>query len=437
MVNIRPFISYRFDEKKVDISKAVLPPYELSNEEFKKTFFNLSPFNVIRIYLGKEDSKNNGERYEYSKQLFNSWIREGVVKKDKEPCLYVYSQEFEIDGKVMERTGFVALVELEEFGKNIFPHEETLEETMVNRRVLLEKTKTNFGLIFSVYDDEEKKIEAILEEVKRNKPIMDFFTDFEGVRHRVWVLKDQKKIKEIAKEMKNKKLLIADGHHRYKVCLEYSKKHKNVKGSKYISMMMVNIKNKGLVILPTHRLVKGLKNFDRNEMLEKLKKWFSCEIFTFKTEGDKERLSEIKNNLGKRDGKHFGVYFGGNNYFIIRLKDEKIMEKEVSNFSKVWRSFDVSILHTLILKKILGIDTEKPEAQSYVEYVKDFKDNGVKCITKMERGEYQVAFFLNPIKAEKLKDISENKEMIPAKSTCFYPKVYCGVLMQKLDECLG
>ncbi len=436
MVNIRPFSGYRYNEKKLDISRVVLPPYELANEEFKEKFFNISPFNVIKIYLGKAGSKSNGERYQYSADLFETWIKKGYLTKDEGPCLYVYSQEFELDGRKMERTGFVSLVELEDLGKNVFPHEETLQETMINRRALIERTRTNFGLIFSLYSDPERRIEILLEKMKQKPPISEFFTDYEGVRHRLWLVRDRAIISQITDEMKNKKLLIADGHHRYQICLEYSKRNPRDENAKYTSMMLVNIKNDGLAILPTHRLVKGIKNFDKEKLIERMELYFDMEVFNFGTKDENERVREVMQRLVAKDGKHFGMYLGDEKYYILGLRDEKAMDRAAKEFSKQWRRFDMNILHTLILKKTLGVDTMNTRDQCHMEYVKDFRDNAKKCLRKVRSGECQAALFVNPAKVEQVKEISESGEMIPPKSTCFYPKVYCGVVIQKFDDAL-
>jgi uncharacterized protein (DUF1015 family) len=434
MVNIRPFSGYRYNEKKLDISRVVLPPYELANEEFKEKFFNMSPFNVIKIYLGKAGSKSNGERYQYSSEMFGTWIRDGYLIRDEGPCLYVYSQEFELEGKKMERTGFVSLVELEELGKNVFPHEETLQDTMINRRLLIEKTRTNFGLIFSLYSDPEKRIEMLLKKAKQNPPVSEFFTDYEGVRHRLWLVRDRAIINKITSEMKNKKLLIADGHHRYKICLDYSKDNPGDEKAKYTSMMLVNIHNDGLAILPTHRLVKDIRNFDKEKLIERMKLYFVMEVFNFGTKDENGRIRELMQRLRAKDGKHFGMYLGDEKYYILGLKDERAMDKEAKEFSKQWRRFDMNILHVLILKKTLGVDTMNTCDQCHMEYVKDFRDNAKKCLIKVRSGECQIALFVNPAKVKQVKEISENGEMIPPKSTCFYPKVYCGVVIHRFDD---
>ena len=432
MVNIRPFKAYHYDQAKVDISKVIFPPYELRNREFMDTFLKISDHNVIRIMLGDERLENS-ERYQYSAELLNAWIKDGHLKKYAKPCIYVYSQEFEADGRKMERTGFISLVELEELGKNIAPHEFTLHDQIINMKKLLEETRTNLGLVFSIYSDSGKKIESMLEKIKLLKPDIDTFTDYEGVRHRVWAVSDQKVIGAITKEMKNKKLLIADGHHRYKISYEYSREHPDDDMAKHLSMMMVNMENKGIAILPTHRLVGGIKNFDSEKFLSRLKDNFEIEIFEFEAAKKEEGLMKMLKKISSRDWRSFGMYLGGRKYYILTLKNEKAMD-EAKDHSKPWKRFGINVLHTLIIKDMLGIDTLKNNRQCNVEYVKDIHDFASECVRKVEEGEFQAAFFTRSTNINEIKAIAESGEMMPQKSTCFYPKVYSGLIIYKFEN---
>ncbi len=432
MVKIRPFKAYHYDPDRVDVSRAVFPPYELNNKEFRDIFINISDYNIIRVVLGGI-GKNNGERYEYSARLFEAWIKKRYIKKDEKPSIYVYSQQFEINGKPMERTGFISLIELEAFGKNIFPHELTLYEALINRKVLLEKTRANFGLIFSLYSDPQKKIEAILEAAKKSGPVMDFFTAYEGVRHMLWAITDERTINAITELMKDKKLLIADGHHRYKIHLEYSRSHPDDEGAKYNSMLMVNASNKGLLVLPTHRLIKGVKDFDSEKILEKLKAKFDIETIEFNDCCGIEEMRKLLAKLAEKKHEHkFGLYVGGGKLHVLKIKSEKYMD--AAGKSDEWKSFDMNILHSIILKEIVGVDTTDEREQCHVEYVKDIGQHVLDCLHKVKSGECQAAIFVNPVSTETIKVIAEKGEMVPPKSTCYYPKVYNGLVMYKFEN---
>lgn len=433
MVKIRPFRGYHYNKEKVEVGKAIFPPYELANKQFRDIFLKISSYNVIRIILGNERLGKN-ERYSYSARLLDSWIKKDYLKKDDDLCIYVYSQEFEINGKKRERTGFVSLVRLEKLGKSIVPHELTMHDQIVDMRAVLKSTRTNLGPIFSIYSDPEKKIESILEKIKRErKPEIETFTEYEGVRHRIWVVRDRKVINLISKEMKRKKLVIADGHHRYNISFEYSRRHPDDEKAKYVSMMLVNMENEGIAIFPTHRLVKGIKNFDREKFIHSLKKNFGMETIKFGRADEKEKLKEMLERINDRDWRYFGMYLGGRKFYIPKLKNGSAMNV-AKNHSKPWKRFGINVLHTLVINGILGIDTSKINGQHNIEYVKDIRGNAEQCVRRVKNGECQIAFFMRPTRMEEVKKISESGEMMPQKSTCFYPKVYSGLIIYKFEN---
>lgn len=433
MVNIRPFKGCRYDKSKVNIKDVVSPPYDVINPKFQEQLYRRSDYNIVRIILGKDDTEDNEDKNKYTRAayFFRKWIDEGYMKEDESPCIYVYSQEFDVNGEKKERTGFVATVELEEFGKNILPHEFTLKGPKVGRRLLLEKTGANFGQIFSIYLDQEKKIDSMLESEKRNPPEFDM-KDEEGIRHRLWVIDDDDTIRNISREMKDKKIFIADGHHRYETSLEYSRDHPENEKTKYIMMTLVNMKNEGLVVLPTHRLVGGLDEFDKEQLIERMKENFHVDVLEFDQRTEKARREEMFSRMRKNQGRHsFGMYLGGSRYFVFSLISEEAMEKRVKDRSGPWKKLDVSILHILVLEDLLEIDTTKPEKQKHVEYVKDTKDAVEECISKVKSGECQIAFFTNPTKIEEVEKVAEKGERMPQKSTFFYPKVYTGFVIYR------
>jgi uncharacterized protein (DUF1015 family) len=435
MVNIRPFRGYRYNEKKVDVSKAIFPPYELANKNFREIFLKMSEYNIIKVVWGNDKLKSNGDRYKFSGELFRSWIKNGYLKKEQNPSFYAYLQEFEINGKKMGRLGLVALVELEEMGKNIFPHECTLQETMKNRKLLTENTKANLGLVFSLYSDPQKRLQEMLLRATKKPPVADFFTEYEGVRHKIWVIEDKGTIEKIKLEMKNKKLLVADGHHRYNNSLEYSKNHPELEGAKYRLMMLIDINDKGLAMLPTHRVVKGLKNFKKEQFIESLKKYFEVSVTEFDDCCGENELRKILRKIDEMEGEHkFGMYMGDKKLFILRLKDEKVMNIFSGKHSERWKKFDTNILHSIVFGEILKFDTSDASEQYHVEYIKDISKNILDCIKTVRNGESQIAFFVNNVKTEDVKEISENGEIVPPKSTCFYPKVYTGAIMYKFDD---
>jgi uncharacterized protein (DUF1015 family) len=304
---------------------------------------------------------------------------------------------------------------------------------MVDMKALLESIRANLGPVFSIYSDPEKKIESVLEKIKRErKPEMETITGYEGVRHRVWAVKDRKIINLISKEMKRKRLIIADGHHRYNTSFEYSIRHTDDKKARYMSMMMVNMENEGIVILPTHRLVMGIKNFDRGKFIRSLRRNFEMEAIKFGRPHEKGKFKEMLDRINGQDWRSFGMYLGGRKLYILKLKNESAMDA-AKNHSKPWKRFGVNVLHELVIKGVLGIDATTDERHK-IEYVKEIRGNLGQCIRRVRNGECQIAFFMRPAKMEEVMGISESGEMMPQKSTCFYPKVYSGVVIYKFEN---
>lgn len=433
MVNVSPFQGCRYNKEKIEIKKVISPPYDVIDTKFQEELYKKSDYNIVRIILGKDEEGDNEQKNKYTRaaDYFNLWLERGYLKQNEKPCFYVYSQEFEINGEKKERTGFVTRVELEEFGKNILPHEFTLKGPKIDRRLLLEKAKANFGQIFSIYIDQEKRIDFILDEEKKKPPEFDV-TDEEGIRHRIWVISDEGKIKEIRETMKDKKIFIADGHHRYETSFEYSKDHPDNEKAKHIMMTLVNMKNEGLVILPTHRLVKALEGFDKEHLIDLMKTNFNIQIFEFDETNEKKKREEMFKKMKENSEEHsFGMFLGDNKYLVLTLKNEEAMERKVKDRSKPWKKLDVSVLHMLILDDLLDIDTTNPEKQHHVEYVKDTKDAVDECLSKVKNRKCQIAFFMNPTKIEDVEEVAKNGERMPQKSTFFYPKVYTGFVMYK------
>jgi len=435
MVNIKPFQGYRYNTEKVRMENAFSPPYDVINPAMQEELYKKSAYNIVRIILGKDEKDDNETENKYTRaaSFFRSWLKSGHIKQDDKPHMYVYSQEFLVGGKKMERTGLITTTELEALGKNILPHEFTLSGPKVGRKILLEKTEANFGQIFSIYLDKKMVVESILENEKNKAAEFDV-ADFEGIRHKLWIIKDETAIKKIIEIMRDKKIFIADGHHRYETSLEYSKEHPDNEKAKYIMMTLVNIMNKGLVILPTHRLVKDI-SVDAAKLIDGLKRNFSIEIFESGKDNGKEAREKMFKGMKTNESKHaFGMYLGGNRYSVLTLTDEKVMDQKAKGHAKPWRRLDVSILHTLILDGLLGIDTNKPEKQQYIEYMKDTKDAVDECVEKVKSCACKVVFFMNPTKIDEVVDVAESGERMPQKSTFFYPKVYTGLVMYRFGE---
>jgi uncharacterized protein (DUF1015 family) len=312
MVEIAPFQGYRYDIDMVsDFKLVVSPPYDVISSALQKKLLEASPYNIAHIIKGEKYSEDDDRFNEHCRAslLLESWIKSGALRKDDTPSIYVLAQDFEIEGVKMTRSGFIALIKLEDMCSSkdsdgtctgVHQHEETLPKDIEDRLNLLRNTKGNFGLIFSIYSDEEKSVDAILEERMKDPPLMQI-TDEDQITHRLWAIENKDEISKIQEVMKDKYIIIADGHHRYKTALKYSKEHPDSESAQFRMLAFVNTTNKGLVILPTHRLVQGVEDFDCAEMISKLKEDFTIEDFAFTPDNE----DSAKTSMFKRLDEHF------------------------------------------------------------------------------------------------------------------------------------
>jgi uncharacterized protein (DUF1015 family) len=442
MVNVKPFRAYRFDKNKAgDLSKLVAPPYDIIKGEMIERFQSLSEYNMAWITKNKPEEKDSPSNNQYTRARdhFNKWIEQGVLKQDDLESFYIYGQDFEIDGKKLFRFGFIGLIELEEFAKKppsrgifsgVLQHEETLPKDIEDRLNLCRSCMANFGQIFVIYPDHEKKVDAILERNMKSPPVGDV-VDGDGIRHRLWRIAKKDDLAEIIKLMKDKYVIIADGHHRYKTALALSKENPTLASTKYRMLTFVNISNPGLVVLPTHRLVQNLDSFSREKLLKDIKEYFEVEVFK-----EKDSMFEL---LGKsfKEGKHsFGLFINDGKFYALTLRNLKIMDSLLPDKSPELRKLDVTILHTLVLDKMLGIDKEKlaqgtMRGGGFVVYIKGIGDAVDESIQSVKSGA-QAVFFMNPTRVQEVETVSKNFEVMPQKSTFFQPKVWTGFTINKL-----
>ncbi|UCG68147.1 MAG: DUF1015 domain-containing protein [Thermoplasmata archaeon] len=450
MVKVVSFQGYRYSIDKVtDFKLVVSPPYDVINIEMQKKLHESSQYNVAHLIKGEKFETDSREDNEYTRaaKLLGSWIESGALKKEERPSIYVLAQDFEVANERMTRTGFIALIELEnmcattgEGGvcNGVHQHEETLPKDIEDRLNCLSATKANFGLIFSIYSDETMTIDSIMENKMKEPPLMEVVDD-DNITHRLWAIDSGNDIKKIQDVMEKKYIIIADGHHRYKTALRYSQEHPEVGSAQYRMLAFVNTQNKGLVILPTHRLIKGVEGFNSENLISDLSEDFTIEEFEFGSGEDKEARSSMFSRLQEHfsASRHaFGLYCKDGKYYSLLLKNETKMEG-IQNHSDAWKSLDVTILHKLILEDRLGITKEKVasgtiKGGSYVEYIKAIGNAVQESVDKVNEKGYQALFFMNPTKVEEVEEVATNHDTMPQKSTFFYPKVYTGFVINKL-----
>ncbi|MDN5294038.1 MAG: hypothetical protein PWQ91_1139 [Eubacteriales bacterium] len=428
MATVVPFRGVRYNlEKAGNLADLVTPPYDVIDAEGQKMYHEKSPYNVIRLELGykyPDDSEENN-RYTRARDTFRRWLAEGILRHDPRPAIYLYQQEFDARGERKVRTGFIAGVKVEDYSKGVvLPHEETLPKHKADRLELMRHCLANFSPIFGLYSDPDHAVDSLLEQAKGGRaPDMEV-TDENGIVNRLWVIDDPEVVARVVAMMADKKIYIADGHHRYETALAFSKEMeaKGQPGYDYIMMTLVNLYDRGLVVFPTHRLVYNLTNFNLDALVANLQENFMVEELPAGTE-----LPEVLRRLEEagRQTAAFAMYAGGGRYFLLTLKDRAVMKDLVPDRSEAWRNLDVTILHTLILEKYLGIGSQQRAEESNLVYTRDEEF----AVREVDKGNFQLAFLMNPTRVEEVTAVAEGGEKMPQKSTFFYPKVITGLVI--------
>lgn len=423
MATLKGMKALRFSEKAGEISKLCCPPYDIISEEQRLGYIAENEHNVIRLELPKGE-----EPYKEAADVLGKWLAEGILTRDEE-SLYVYEEEFTVGDETMKVKGIIGRVKLEEFSKGIvLPHEETLSKAKEDRLNLMKATGCNFSQIYSLYMDDGNKTRPQVDELSKGAPEIEF-ADEAGVIHRLWKTSDADTIAKIAADFENRKLYIADGHHRYETGINYRNYMRENGLAKegdecdYIMMMLVEMENEGLKVFPTHRLVRDLPDFSREKLLEAASEYFDITNLT--------GVASIEPELERyyNDGKKaFALFCGGDSYDMLVLKDIDVMKDVLPGCSDALRGLDVSVLHSLVLERSMGIDKANMAAQINLTYTKIFEE----AIDGVNDGKFQCAFILNPTRVSEIRDVAQAGEKMPQKSTYFYPKLITGLVMNKL-----
>ena len=446
MAKIIPFKGILYNKEKIrDIKDVVAPPYDVISPAEQEELYKRHENNVVRLILGKESNSDtpDNNRYTKARDSFDSWQRDSILIKDAFPSIYVYSQEYhlgETEGfEKKRRLGFIALSKLEDFGEGkIHPHENTLAKPKEDRLKLMQHCNANFSSIFGLFSDPSKRIDSVLKDYMRHSPLYDLVDDA-GMRHTLWAIRDNRAIQIITSVMSDKQIFIADGHHRYETAINYRNEMRgklpDFSGEElynYVMMYFTNTNSEGLSILPIHRLVSNLSDFDKKKIVEKAGEFFNIEKLSFNESDEKTVKQKLFSDIKERGEKEhiFGMYLGNDEYLLLTLKDEDVLDRLITNSRHPsWKKLDVTILHTLLIEKVLGISEKNLAEQKNITYT----ISGDEAIKDVKAGKYQIALFLNPTKIEEVKDVAAAGEKMPQKSTFFYPKLLTGLVMNKLE----
>jgi uncharacterized protein (DUF1015 family) len=412
MATIFPFQPFRYSPQAGRLSDLVTQPYDKISPEMRARYLALSPYNLVRVILGERLPSDSAIANVYTRAAayLSDWIARGVLLREPEPCLFAYFQNFRVPdtGENLSRRGFIGLGAVEDYGAGVvYRHEQTLSGPKQDRLELLRHTHGHFGQIFMLYPDPEREIDRLLEECSQ-APAESRVTDEYGAEHLLWRISDPARISAIRELMAARKLLIADGHHRYETALAFRNENPRLPGAARVMMTFVNMHSQGLKILATHRLVSQLSNFEAGEFLSRAGKMFEVNEVA-----SPEQLQLLWTGAARGA---IGAALGDKLY-LLRLREPA-------------ERLDVPILHEVLLRDVLGITEEAVRAEKNLRYVRGLD----KAIEAARRGEAQIAFLLRPASIEDVARISFSGGVMPQKSTDFYPKLLSGLTIYKVDE---
>jgi uncharacterized protein (DUF1015 family) len=428
MANIFPFPALRYNPDKVEPKDVLTQPYDKITPAMQEKYYARSPYNLVRVILGKAEAGDDENKNVYSRAAENlrHWREAGVLIPDAEPSIYYYSQEFTAPGESRTRTrsGFIAAGQLHDYEERVvFRHEQTLSKPKSDRLNLLRATRTHAGQIFMLYTDTSKQVEQQLQ--GQGSPVLDLVDDY-GVRNRLWKISDPKTNAAVQAAMKDKKLIIADGHHRYETALNYRNERRATAKVKdpnaayeRVMMTFVNTEDSGLVILPTHRVVHGLAGFLPADFDKKTGEAFVA------TQGDsKDPVASLA--TGESGTRLVAVTKEGTH--LLRARPQEIA-KRLAKFSAAQRELDVLVLHKILLEGVLGMTEESIRNQEHISYIRDAGE----AMARVGNGDAQIAFLINPVRIEQMTAVAFAGDVMPQKSTDFYPKLLSGLAFYSVD----
>jgi uncharacterized protein (DUF1015 family) len=453
MAEIRPFRAFRYNPNRVTLKDVLTQPYDKITPAMQDRYYAANPANLIAVEKGRafpDDSAANNVYMRAAKKV-DEWIVEKILVQDSAPSIYIYSQEFSVPGAHTRRVriGFIALVRIEDYAAHVvFRHERTLSAPKADRIELLRHTRAQTGQLFLLYDDPGRQIDQWLEDATRRSAALEMRDEYEVI-HRLWPVDDPAFVKRIEQAMGDKKLVIADGHHRYETALQYRDecrarcgKSDPLAAPEFAMATFINTHSQGLTILPTHRLVSRLANFDFEKFRESVDEWFDWYSYPFASADEHgaafaEFRKDLENqHLGRRV---IGVYPGGGAssgaadparaFYLFALRRGVDLESLLPGVSEAQRGLDVVLLHRLILEKGLGITADAVAAESNISYEREMDA----ALAAIDRGDAQIAFLLNSVRVEQVIEIALLGDVLPQKSTDFYPKMLSGLAIYRLE----
>ena len=441
MASIYPFRAWRYNPSAVKLEDVVTQPYDKISPAMQQAYYQRSPYNLVRIILGLPelfDAERGESVYTRAARDLRAWREQGILVQEKDPCIFAYAQRFTVPGSnaVKERRGFIALGKVHDYSEQIvFRHEYTLSKPKSDRLNLLKATRAHFGQIFMLYSDPAGSVEKILYDGGGAADAE--VTDEYGVLHRLWRISDPASIRLLTTAMADKKLIIADGHHRYETALNYAREHAPAARANSehstaelphpafpeaaVMMTFVNMDADGLLILPTHRVVHSLAGFAPGAFARAAQAYFAVQPLP---QGD---AASYLATLRTQKGTAF-VAVTGSGAFLLGSRSDA-MAAALAALPEHQRQLDLSHLHAVILDKLLGLDAEKVREQTNLRYLRDASE----AVEQVARGQADVAFLTNPVPMEQLREVAFAGAVMPQKSTDFSPKLLSGLTIYALE----
>lgn len=417
MIEIAPFRGLLYSPQK--IKSCLAPPYDEIFHKLQETLYKKDKHNIVRIVRGKEYTPDNDKNNKYTraKEYFQKWCKDNILKKEEKNCLYLLEQEYQLNNKKRKRQGIISLLKLQGVSsENILPHENTRPAPLEDQFQMLKTLKAHFSPIFFLYQDKKRDIHTTLESAPK-KILFNFTLD--SISHKLHRIDDENATKEIVKKMQNKKVIIADGHHRYWASLRYQQEYKH----NFTFAYLTEIDDENLNVLSFHRYIQA-NNLLQDAMFKRLSEYFYLRETNFNLKDHQEinQMLDKLNNLNISENV-FGMYLYKKFYFL-KLKNKKVLKDIMPEKSSALRNLSTSILHKLVLENIFGEEIEN------ISYLQD----AVSIIKDINKNKEGVAFFVNNPSPSEVKSIVENKEIMPPKSTYFYPKIYSGLITYCWEE---
>lgn len=433
MAEIRPFRGVRYNQGLVkDLAEVICPPYDIITPQLQQALYHRSAYNFVQIEFGRESPQDTptDNRYTRSAATLGQWLGQGILATDKEAAVYLHDHYFSHGGRKYKRRGMIAAVRLEEWDRMVVrPHEGTLVEHKSDRLSLLWALQANTSPILVLFDDRGGEVSSLLAKEEQKKPVISL-TGQEG--HKLWAITEPKAIEKLSARLARQPLYIADGHHRYESALTYQRERHACSPSSgdeafnFVMMTLVAFSDPGLLILPPHRLLRGLSRATLNKLAADLRSFFEVEELPLNKLGVWEQVDDLLG--GEKDGIRL-VVFGASegSLLLLRLRDPAAASRLMPYFhSERYKKLNVSVLDHVILEKLLGVGGGREEASLGYTYSREDAVNRV-----VER-EYQLAFLLSPLKPEAVKAIADAGDRMPRKSTYFYPKTPAGLVLHRL-----